>query len=157
MEQKAEQPRRAAAALVAVLLVLSAVLLWPVNSEVGELSTPTAGTAVLELTPAPSGRPAACKVGTMVIPLGRTVGIKLFSDGVLVVGLSDIQTEQKTVSPAKDMGLKVGDVITVCFGNRPVSVRVVSIDEPRGKDVAREMYEIIDEGKPLAVHHETEA
>ena len=113
MEQKAEQPRRAAAALVAaVLLVLSAVLLWPVNSEVGELSTPTAGTAVLELTPAPSGRPAACKVGTMVIPLGRTVGIKLFSDGVLVVGLSDIQTEQKTVSPAKDMGLKVGDVIT---------------------------------------------
>ena len=53
--------------------------------------------------------------------------------------------------------VQVGDVITVCFGNRPVSVRVVSIDEPRGKDVAREMYEIIDEGKPLAVHHETEA
>lgn len=53
--------------------------------------------------------------------------------------------------------VKVGDVITVCFGNRPVSVRVVSIEEPRGKDVAREMYEIIDEGKPLAVHHEPEA
>ena len=47
----------------------------------------------------------------------------------------------------------VGDVITVTFGNRPVSVKVVSIDEPRGKDVAREMYEIIDEGKPLAANH----
>ena len=42
--------------------------------------------------------------------------------------------------------VKVGDVITVSFGNRPVSVRVVSIEEPRGKDVAREMYEVIDAG-----------
>ena len=50
--------------------------------------------------------------------------------------------------------VKIGDVITVTFGNRPVSVKVVSIDEPRGKDVAREMYEIIDEGKPLAANHE---
>lgn len=45
--------------------------------------------------------------------------------------------------------VKEGDVITVCFGNRPVSVRVVSVEEPRGKDVAREMYEIISEGPVL--------
>lgn len=44
--------------------------------------------------------------------------------------------------------VKMGDVITVSFGNRPVSVRVVSVEEPRGKDVAREMYEVIDAGQP---------
>ena len=49
--------------------------------------------------------------------------------------------------------VKIGDVITVTFGNRPVSVKVVSFDVPRGKDVARELYEIIDEGKPLAANH----
>ena len=113
MEQKAEQPRRAAAALVAAaLLILSAVVLWPVSGGQEERSTPTAAPAVLELVRKEAKKTAAGKVGATVIPLGRTVGIKLFSDGVLVVGLSDIQTQETTVSPAKDMGLKVGDVIT---------------------------------------------
>lgn len=48
----------------------------------------------------------------MVIPMGRAVGIKLFSDGVLVVGLSEIATEEGQVNPAKDCGLKAGDIIT---------------------------------------------
>jgi len=38
-----------------------------------------------------------------------------------------------------------GDVIEITFGNRPVKVRVLSDAEPRGKDVAREMYEVISE------------
>jgi len=113
MEQKAERPWRAAAALVAAaLFVLSAVLFWPVGAERTEQSTPAAGPAVLELGRKETKKTTAGKMGTMVIPVGRTVGIKLFSDGVLVVGLSDIQTQEKSVSPAKDMGLKVGDVIT---------------------------------------------
>lgn len=48
----------------------------------------------------------------MLVPVGRTVGIKLFSDGVLVVGLSEIATESGRVNPAKDCGLKAGDIIT---------------------------------------------
>lgn len=40
--------------------------------------------------------------------------------------------------------VKVGDVIEVTFGNRPVKVRVLSIEAPAGKDVAREMYEVIE-------------
>ena len=36
-----------------------------------------------------------------VIPLGRAVGIKLFAQGVLVVGLSDITTDQGLASPAR--------------------------------------------------------
>ena len=38
-----------------------------------------------------------------------------------------------------------GDIIEVTFGNRPIKVKVLSDVEPRTKDVAREMYEIISE------------
>lgn len=45
--------------------------------------------------------------------------------------------------PAKaSYAVKIGDVIEITFGNRPVKVRVLSIDEPKGKDVARELFEI---------------
>ncbi|MGN0985976.1 MAG: SpoIVB peptidase S55 domain-containing protein, partial [Candidatus Enterenecus sp.] len=47
-----------------------------------------------------------------VIPVGRAVGIKLFSDGVVVVGTSEVVTAQGKVNPAKECGLKEGDVIT---------------------------------------------
>lgn len=47
-----------------------------------------------------------------VYPIGKTVGIKLFSKGVVVIGLSEIPTEEGTVSPALDCGLEVGDIIT---------------------------------------------
>ena len=48
----------------------------------------------------------------MVIPLGKAVGIKLFSDGVLVVGLSPVETEEGACYPGRDSGLKAGDLIT---------------------------------------------
>ena len=41
--------------------------------------------------------------------------------------------------------VKVGDEIEIAFGQRPVRVRVVSIDAPSGKDVAREMYTVLEE------------
>lgn len=47
-----------------------------------------------------------------VYPMGKTVGIKLFSEGVLVVGLSDIKTDSGNTSPAKVCGLQEGDIIT---------------------------------------------
>ncbi len=40
--------------------------------------------------------------------------------------------------------VKVGDVIEVVFGNRPIKARVLSLEEHKGKDVAREMYEIVE-------------
>lgn len=54
---------------------------------------------------------AASDVRT-VIPMGQPVGIKLFSDGVLVVGFSEILTENGQAVPAKDCGLREGDIIT---------------------------------------------
>lgn len=51
-----------------------------------------------------------------LIPIGHTVGIKLFSEGVLVVGLSELETTGGTAAPAKDCGLKVGDFILEADG-----------------------------------------
>ncbi len=41
--------------------------------------------------------------------------------------------------------VKLGDVIEVAFGNRSIKARVLSLDLPPGKDVAREMYEVLEE------------
>ena len=38
--------------------------------------------------------------GRRVIPMGRTVGIKLFSDGVMVVGFSEVAAAGGSSAPA---------------------------------------------------------
>ena len=48
--------------------------------------------------------------------------------------------------PAKaSYTVKIGDIIEVTFGNRPGKIRVLSDVEQKGKDVAREMFEVIEE------------
>ena len=66
----------------------------------------------------------------------RTLAIEVADAGrVLVNG-----------KPAKaSYTVKIGDIIEVTFGNRPVKIRVLSDVEQKGKDVAREMFEIIEE------------
>ena len=62
------------------------------------------------------GAGAADLTGTrMLVPVGHTVGIKLFSRGVLVVKLSEGGT------PAKASGLQTGDVIVKCAGSTVTS------------------------------------
>ena len=51
----------------------------------------------------------------MLVPVGHTVGIKLFSKGVLVVK----QPEGGT--PARECGLRTGDVIVQCGGSAVTS------------------------------------
>lgn len=47
--------------------------------------------------------------------------------------------------PAKaSYTVKIGDIIEITFGNRPVKIRVLSDVEQKGKDVAREMFEVIE-------------
>lgn len=48
---------------------------------------------------------------TMVVPCGQPFGIKMFTDGVLVVGMSDVDTESGSYNPARSAGMKIGDVI----------------------------------------------
>lgn len=42
---------------------------------------------------------------------GQSFGIKLYTNGVIVVGTKDITVNGKTVNPAKQAGIEVGDVI----------------------------------------------
>lgn len=51
----------------------------------------------------------------MLVPVGHTVGIKLFSRGVVVVKLTDGGT------PARECGLRAGDVIVKCGGDAVTS------------------------------------
>lgn len=88
--QKARRVLRGGAALVLALLLLGAA---PVGA-----ADVTAGGATRENS------------ARMLVPVGHTVGIKLFARGVLVVNLSDGGT------PAKDCGLQKGDVIVKCGG-----------------------------------------
>ena len=79
------RPRPAGLVLAALILLLALALLWPT------LARAQAAT---------------------VVPVGRAVGIKLYSDGVVVVGTSEIVTDGGKVNPAKTCGLREGDVIT---------------------------------------------
>jgi len=46
-----------------------------------------------------------------LIPMGTAVGVKIFSEGVMVVGMSEISTEEGDANPAKNAGIREGDVI----------------------------------------------
>ena len=62
-------------------------------------------------------RPDVGPAPNMLAAVGHTVGLKLFSEGILVVGISELETKEgQTVVPAKAAGLKVGDLILRCNG-----------------------------------------
>ncbi len=64
-----------------------------------------------------------------VYPGGQPVGIKLNTDGVLVVGLSDVQSENGSkTSPAVEGGLQIGDSI-IKINNEPISDSKSLIDK----------------------------
>lgn len=96
--------------------VLSLALVWTLAGTAFSLLRPTA---------------AACfgfnktEPERTVIPVGRTVGIKLFSRGVMVVGLTDVATEDGAESPARACGLRTGDIITHIDGQQVDSIEQV--------------------------------
>ena len=61
-----------------------------------------------------------------VIPSGEIFGLKLYSNGVMVVGTNDVPTENGSVNPAKSAGLKVGDIIVSVGGTKVNSSTQVS-------------------------------
>lgn len=65
----------------------------------------------------------------------RTVANEVADAGRILVN-GKVAKASYTVQP--------GDEIEITFGNRPVRVRVLRDEEPRTKDIAREMYEIIE-------------
>ena len=57
-----------------------------------------------------AGRDGGAQGTQYLVPVGHTMGVKLFADGVLVVGLSDGET------PAKESGLREGDILLAFNG-----------------------------------------
>ncbi len=87
----------------------------------------------------------------MVVPCGTPFGIKMFTDGVLVVGLGDIEVNGEILSPAKDAGLKLSDIIIKVDGKEVMSnsdvARIISKSE--GKPIP---FEIIRRGAHQTVY-----
>ena len=70
---------------------------------------------------------------------GESFGIKIFTKGVMVVGLSDIKTEFGSINPAKSVGIKVGDII------KTANEKAVNSNEEFSKIINN------SNGKPIAL------
>ena len=108
-------PWRTAGRLFSLLCLCCALalVLFPVAGPAEPVSA-AAGAVAEGERPAAAARPA---IGRKLIPLGRTTGIKLYSEGTMVVGFSDVCGAD---SPAEEGGLRVGDVI-VSLNGAPVT------------------------------------
>lgn len=76
-----------------------------------------------------------------VIPGGQSIGVKINSKGVLVVGYHQVETESGKVSPGEESGIKIGDLITKINGK---TIETIG-------DVGRFVQNAGNEGKPLQV------
>ena len=76
-----------------------------------------------------------------VVPCGTLFGLKIFTDGVLVVGMTDVSAETGLVNPAEEAGIKIGDVIISMNGKKVNSSEDVAkiIEESNGEKVKAEI------------------
>lgn len=74
----------------------------------------------------------------MLIPSGAVFGVKFFTKGALVLGTTGVKTEKGVVSPAKDCGIKKGDVIIRACGKEfeSASELITLIESSGGKSVS---------------------
>lgn len=68
------------------------------------------------LVPVKTVRTVESETRTVTVS-GAPFGVKMFADGALVVAFSDQVTELGTENPAKEAGLRLGDVIVSAGGN----------------------------------------
>ena len=64
--------------------------------------------------------PAQAAAVREVIPIGHTAGIRMKSEGVLVVRLDEVESADGKHCPAREAGLREGDII-VSAGGKEVS------------------------------------
>lgn len=72
-----------------------------------------------------------------LIPCGTPFGIKMFTKGVMVVSISDVESGGKAFSPAVEGGLRVGDIILEANGEEVTSNEHISsiIAKSNGKGI----------------------
>ncbi|HKM33026.1 MAG TPA: SpoIVB peptidase [Oscillospiraceae bacterium] len=73
----------------------------------------------------------------LLIPGGTPFGIKMLTKGVVVIGLADIDGKNGAISPSKEAGLKVGDIILSVDGEIVESNQDIArvIEKTDGKTV----------------------
>lgn len=87
--------------------------------------------------------------GKRLVPVGHTVGVKLFSRGVVVVKLPEGST------PARTCGLKTGDVIEACGGRTVTSTeQFQSLLQENGTDTTE--LSVKRQGSPVTLSVEPE-
>lgn len=86
----------------------------------------------------------------VVVPCGTPFGIKMITEGVMVVDLTGFDTGGEVISPAKEAGIREGDVIVSISGKAVSSNADVSsiIEESGGRTLG---VELIHEGKSKVV------
>ncbi|QHS24491.1 SpoIVB peptidase [Virgibacillus sp. MSP4-1] len=72
-----------------------------------------------------------------VVPGGQSIGVRLHTLGVLVVGHHLIQTEQGKVSPGEESGIKVGDILLEINGKELKKVEQVAsiLEDKEGNEL----------------------
>ena len=75
---------------------------------------------------------------TTVIPLGNLAGVKLYTNGVLVVGMSEIEgTDKNKYKPYENTGIEEGDMI-VSIDEKNISSTndlISTVNESKGKEL----------------------
>lgn len=71
----------------------------------------------------------------LLVPCGIPFGIKMYTDGVLVVSMSDVDTSAGSFNPAKSAGMKIGDVILTINGEAVTTTEQVGkmVEESGGQ------------------------
>lgn len=66
----------------------------------------------------------------------ESFGIKLYTDGVIIVGIRDVETDKGKCNPAKEAGLEKGDIIIEINGKKVYSADSVTdiLNDNNGKD-----------------------
>ena len=62
----------------------------------------------------------------LVVPGGNPFGIKLITEGVMVIGLSEVDCCDGNISPAGKSGIKEGDIIVSINGNKITSKEAIA-------------------------------
>lgn len=85
---------------------------------------------------------------------GELFGVKLYTDGVLVVDADSVETENGTVNPASEAGLKVGDIIKSVNNEKVTSTKSLSqkIEASNGEKM---IFSIVRDNRTLKIEFST--
>lgn len=89
-----------------------------------------------------------------VILGGELFGVKLYTDGVLVVDTDAVETENGKVNPAQEAGLKVGDIIKSVNNEKVTSTKSLA-QKIEASSGAKMTFDIVRNNRNLTITFET--